>query len=201
MNDKQNADTTRQLLNQLGSYVRPRTEEELDREADARRRAPKSGEPYPQAAVDPGGYFNGKPVFGPSPLTSMWSSEKWGGKVGQKMGTGSVVGSYVVDDFDEVIQGLFENGMISMCDCPDCREKRRQEKVEQIGEADELGSKCAAAVLLADRSRIVAVTREQWIGFNLLERDDELPKRSGGGCAGDSGVAEGPVRGKARKAP
>ena len=45
-------------------------------------------------------------------------------------------------------------------------------------EITDIGSKCLAGMLLADRySGIVIPSREEWIGLNLLERDDELPNR------------------------
>ena len=45
-------------------------------------------------------------------------------------------------------------------------------------EIGDLGAKCAARILIQDRnSGIVVPSREEWIGLNLLERDDELPNR------------------------
>ena len=43
---------------------------------------------------------------------------------------------------------------------------------------NDLGSKLAAQLLLCsiDR-RIIVPSEEEWIGLNLLERDDELPQR------------------------
>lgn len=44
-------------------------------------------------------------------------------------------------------------------------------------ELDDIGAKAAAMILLADQlSGLVIPDREEWIGFNLLERDDEMPK-------------------------
>lgn len=48
-------------------------------------------------------------------------------------------------------------------------------------EIGDLGSKLAAQILLADTlSGIVIPSDEEWIGVNLLERDDELPPRRRG---------------------
>ena len=45
-------------------------------------------------------------------------------------------------------------------------------------EIGDLGSKLAAQLLLTDDSRrIIIPSREEWIGLNLLERDDELERR------------------------
>lgn len=46
-------------------------------------------------------------------------------------------------------------------------------------EVRDLGSKLAAQLLLCDRhtKKIVVPTREEWIGINLLSRDDELQRR------------------------
>ena len=47
----------------------------------------------------------------------------------------------------------------------------------QRTEFNDLGSKLAAQIFLADRIKgIVIPTREEWIGVNLLERDDELKR-------------------------
>lgn len=43
---------------------------------------------------------------------------------------------------------------------------------------NDLGSKLAAQILLSDTSkRIIVPSKEEWIGINCLERDDELPNR------------------------
>lgn len=45
-------------------------------------------------------------------------------------------------------------------------------------EIGDLGAKLSAQILLADRlCGIVVPSREEMIGFYLLERDDELPPR------------------------
>ena len=45
-------------------------------------------------------------------------------------------------------------------------------------EYNDLGSKLAAQVLLGDTTRrIVVPSYEEWVGVDLLERDDELPTR------------------------
>lgn len=45
-------------------------------------------------------------------------------------------------------------------------------------EINDLGSKLAAQILLATGgTRLVIPSYEEWVGFNLLERDDELPAR------------------------
>lgn len=47
-------------------------------------------------------------------------------------------------------------------------------------EYNDLGSKLAAEILLADPTpRIVIPDREEWLGINLLERDGELRDRRG----------------------
>ena len=46
-------------------------------------------------------------------------------------------------------------------------------------EINELGSKLAAKVLLLDKDgRVIVPSRDEWIGVNLLERDDDLPPRA-----------------------
>jgi hypothetical protein len=43
---------------------------------------------------------------------------------------------------------------------------------------DELGCKCAARIILADSQRRIDVpNRDEWIGVNLLEHGDQLPRR------------------------
>lgn len=43
---------------------------------------------------------------------------------------------------------------------------------------DELGCKLAARLLLQDTSKgIITPNRDEWIGVNLLERDDELTRK------------------------
>ena len=50
--------------------------------------------------------------------------------------------------------------------------------VPQRTEIDDLGAKCAAHILLANQNGgIIVPSQEEWIGLNLLERDDELPNR------------------------
>jgi len=45
-------------------------------------------------------------------------------------------------------------------------------------EINDLGSKMAAlAILSCDHRKVIVPSREEWIGVNLLERDDELPPR------------------------
>lgn len=46
----------------------------------------------------------------------------------------------------------------------------------QCQKADELGNKLTARLMLSDKSpKIYLPSKEEWIGLNLLERDDELP--------------------------
>lgn len=46
-------------------------------------------------------------------------------------------------------------------------------------EINELGCKLAAKVLLLDKNgRLIVPSQDEWIGVNLLERDDDLPNRS-----------------------
>jgi hypothetical protein len=53
---------------------------------------------------------------------------------------------------------------MSDCRCPNCRPKT------------ELGDKLAARIMLLDKSSKLYLPNEsEWIGINLLERDDELP--------------------------
>lgn len=43
---------------------------------------------------------------------------------------------------------------------------------------EQIGMKAAAAILLADTLAGISIpSREEWIGVNLLARDDELPPR------------------------
>lgn len=44
-------------------------------------------------------------------------------------------------------------------------------------DASELGNKLAARLLLSSDSGIIVPSQDEWIGVNLLERDDELPER------------------------
>jgi hypothetical protein len=47
-----------------------------------------------------------------------------------------------------------------------------------LSKADELGLKLCGKLLLADPlKRTIVPSGDEWIGVNLLERDDELPKR------------------------
>jgi hypothetical protein len=49
---------------------------------------------------------------------------------------------------------------------------------ERIREANELGCKLSAKIMLADRMRRVCIPDVyEWVGVNLLERDDELKRR------------------------
>lgn len=45
-------------------------------------------------------------------------------------------------------------------------------------EINKLGCKAAASILLSDRitKRVVVPSADEWIGFNLLDLDEELPK-------------------------
>lgn len=48
----------------------------------------------------------------------------------------------------------------------------------QIREANELGCKLAAKIMLADRQpRFSIPDAYEWVGVNLLERDDELTRK------------------------
>lgn len=50
---------------------------------------------------------------------------------------------------------------------------------KQRTEIQELGCKLAAQILLADTlGGIVIPSEEEWIGLNLLERDDELRRKN-----------------------
>lgn len=53
---------------------------------------------------------------------------------------------------------------MSDCRCSNCRP------------TTELGDKLAARIMLLDKStKLYLPSEEEWIGLNLLERDDELP--------------------------
>jgi len=57
---------------------------------------------------------------------------------------------------------------MSNCRCPNCRPQ------------NELGDKLAARIMLLDKSlKLYLPSEEEWIGLNLLERDDELPSFKG----------------------
>lgn len=46
--------------------------------------------------------------------------------------------------------------------------------------ADELGNKLAARIMLTQfTSKLTLPTYEEWLGFNALDRDDELPPLPG----------------------
>jgi hypothetical protein len=46
--------------------------------------------------------------------------------------------------------------------------------------ADELGNKLAALIMLTQfTSKLILPTYEEWLGFNALDRDDELPSLPG----------------------
>ena len=48
----------------------------------------------------------------------------------------------------------------------------------RIREANELGCKLSAKIMLADRMRRVCIPDSyEWVGVNLLERDDELKRK------------------------
>ena len=48
----------------------------------------------------------------------------------------------------------------------------------RIREANELGCKLSAKIMLADRMRRVCIPDQyEWVGVNLLERDDELERK------------------------
>lgn len=48
-----------------------------------------------------------------------------------------------------------------------------------LRELEELGNKASAKILLADSSRRIRIpTYDEWIGIGLLERDDELIRKS-----------------------
>lgn len=76
-----------------------------------------------------------------------------------------------IGSFDPRVVGIaIEDSCPCQCEC------RCESPVDP--RVDELGRKLQARVILADRlRRLIVPSRDEWIGVNLLERDDQLPPR------------------------